>query len=173
MHLSTRSGIKYIRLRSWCLQRNSTKRKTAIPNTLLHDNSNCRCVATIIELLMVLIFWGLSSFPGHMGMSPSVTWSGPISYSLLLISVEYTQQAYTISVDMFGCHFLCEGIFYSLTIQTSCALAITAATQAKRVAAMFVYLLVSVEWLVVNKNAIIGGKHSMFGKPLDKAYSGV
>ena len=106
MHLSTRSGIKYIRLRSWCPRRNSTKRKTAIPNTLLHDNSNCRCVATIIELLMVLIFWGVSSFPGHMGMSPSVTWSGPISYSLitklLLTSVEYTQQAYTISVDMFG-----------------------------------------------------------------------
>ena len=25
---------------------------TAIPNTLLHDNSNCRCVTTIVEFLM-------------------------------------------------------------------------------------------------------------------------
>ena len=129
----------------WCpqsMRKEQYETHTAIPNTLLHDNSNCRCVTTVVEFLMVLrCNRCIASFSGHMGMSPSVTWSGPISYSLitklLLISVECTQQAYTISVDMFGWHFLCEGIslpHYPNKLCTSPSLQLLK----QRVAAMFV-----------------------------------
>ena len=103
---------------------------TIAPNTLLHDNSNCRCVTTIVEFLMVNILrcnHCIASFPGHMGMSPSVTWSGPISYSLNIQTIAHISGIHTASIHHISWH-VCQPLplwryFYSLTIQTSCALA--------------------------------------------------
>ena len=131
---------------------------TAIPNTLLHDNSNCRCVTTIVEFLMVLTFWGVSSFPGHIGMRPSVTGSELLSLTHWLS--KHISGIHTASTHLFGYHF----ISYSLTIKTSCAL-YSPFTQAK--SGSHVCLIVSLSWMTRwfpwNKIAIIGGKHYIFG----------
>ena len=60
---------------------------------------------------MVLTFWGVSSLPGHIGMSPSVTGSELLSlthwlFKLLFISVEYTQQAHTLATTSVPTHSL-------------------------------------------------------------------
>ena len=128
---------------------------TATPNTLLHDNSNCRYVCHNYHWVpnginILRCNRCIASFPGRMGMSPRVTWSGPISYSLNIQTIAHISGIHTASI-----HHICWHVWlplplwryfllthYPNKLSTSPSLQLLK----RRVAAMFI-LIVSLSWM--------------------------